>query len=177
MVGLFWSSGSFGPFGPVRSFGSLGPFGPVGPVTLFGSFGPFWAPRRPWNGKGHSWAQASRVPASFSRFQRSCTSYIALNPSAFAFCVHIMDTQSNVTSTAELESHWAKYSFLSTNFNSNVFVNGWRRLLVVMAQRARCCFVLLPWYETSSSGLFNDFLGGCFFFRHWLFLLCLVSSS
>ena len=26
---------------------------------------------KPWNGKGHSWAQASRVPASFSRFQRS----------------------------------------------------------------------------------------------------------
>ena len=44
---------------------------------------------------------------SSSRFQRSCiyrTSYIALNPSAFAFCVYIMDTQSNVTFAAELES-------------------------------------------------------------------------
>lgn len=94
-------------------------------LHYLGPLGHFGLREGPETGKGTLGPKPLEFPAaSFSRFQRSCTSYIALNPSAFAFCVHIMDTQSNVTSTAELESHWAKYSFLSTNFNPYVFVNG-----------------------------------------------------
>ena len=38
---------------------------------------------------------------------------------------------------------WAKLFFLLKKLYPNAFVNGWRRSLVAMAQRARCYFVQL----------------------------------